>query len=195
MRNKKSLVFDGETSHLGGYFCQTDKVLAVACKLPFYKWFPTFVHESCHMDQYLENSKYWTIMNLPGGHCAGFQFTEWLEGRREMSSDRAYRYAQKILKCELDCEIRSAYKIKENNLSINLNHYIKSANAYILFYNFLAKYRKWTLPNRPVYKYNYIIDRMSPDFNMDYTKLPRWYERAVVEYCFDNKIKPFKWEK
>lgn len=192
--NKSNIKTDDSPLPLGGYFCSEDRILAAATGISFKKWFPTFVHESCHMDQYLEDSKYWNITQLRNGECALSRLFEWIEGQRKITPKQAKRYAYLSGQLELDCEKRVVQKIADWGLSIDPEYHTREANAYVLFYNFIAKYRVWSKPKRAPYKYKEIVDNMSSKFDYDYTKLPRWYEKAVLKYCFDDNPKPIPME-
>lgn len=192
--NKPSIKTDDSPLPYGGYFCSDGRILATATGVPFKKWFPTFVHEACHMDQFLEDSKYWNITLLKNGECAHANLFEWIEGRMKLTPKQAKRYAYLSGQLELDCEKRVIEKIKEWGLSIDPDQHTREANCYVLFYNFIAKYRVWTKPKRSAYKYKEIVDKMSPRFDYDYRELPKWFEKAVLKYCFDNKPKPIPME-
>lgn len=192
--NKSNIKSDDSPLPLGGYFCSEERILAAATNTSFKKWFPVFVHESCHMDQFLEDSEYWKITNIQGGGCALYNLFEWIEGKKKLTPEQTTRYAYLCGQLELDCEKRVVQKIADWNLSICPEHHTREANCYVLFYNFIAKYRIWSKPKRAPYKYKEIVDKMSPRFDYDYHELPKWFEKAVLKYCFDNKPEPIPME-
>lgn len=193
--SRECTIRDGDSPlPFGGYFCPNDRSLVVATGCPFREWFPTFVHESCHMDQFLEDSQYWKITNLQGGGCALVNLFDWIIGKKKLTETQAKLYAYRCGQLELDCERRVIEKIDKFGLSIDRNHHIQQSNAYILFYNFVAKHRIWTKPNRSAYKYKEIVNKMSTSFDYDYTRLPVWFEKDVIKYCFDGKIEPIPME-
>ncbi len=54
-----------------------------------------------------------------------------------------HRVWQKIVKLEADCENRVLSVIDEFNLNIDKEIYAKKANAYLYFYHFALKKKKW----------------------------------------------------
>ena len=192
--NKSSIKSEDSPLPFGGYFCSEERILATATNTSFKNWFPVFVHESCHMDQFLENSKYWNITNIKGGGCALHNLFEWVEGKKKLTPAQATRYSYLCGQLELDCEKRVVQKIADWNLSICPERHTREANCYVLFYNFISKYRVWSKPKRAPYKYKEIMDKMSPRFDYDYRELPKWFEKAVLKYCFDNKPEPIPME-
>ena len=67
--------------------------------------------------------------------------------------------------------------IKKWKLPIDVNEYIRKANAYVLFYNYLKKTRKWSEPTNSPYINKNIVEAMSDKFDMDYEKLsPELFE-------------------
>ena len=78
---------------------------------------------------------------------------------------------------ELDNERRTAKLIKKWKLSIDLKDYIKKANAYIHFYNWMFHTRKWSSPTNSPYTNADIQAVMSTRFDMNYEELtPKVYE-------------------
>jgi hypothetical protein len=61
--------------------------------------------------------------------------------------------------------------IKRFNLPIDIDIYIKKANAYVQYYNYLPISRKWCNPKNTPYKNERLVEAMSTKFNMDYSKL------------------------
>ncbi len=112
------------------------KVLATAIGKPLEEWLPIFVHESSHMDQFLENSQYW----IPSSECD--LIDEWLSGKKVPKND-IENLIKKIIMVEADCEIRSLKKIQEFNLPIKNEDYCRNANSYLLFHHWMADNKEW----------------------------------------------------
>ena len=114
-----------------------EKQIAVATKNDLEFWLGILVHESCHMDQYLEMTKLWAqidpyIMAVDA----------WINDPdyRIRNKDEAFR---KVVELELDCERRAVKKIKEYSLPISVKEYIKGANSYLFAYEIAKKRREW----------------------------------------------------
>jgi hypothetical protein len=71
--------------------------------------------------------------------------------------------------------------INEWGLSIDTDKYIKRANAYLMFYNWLKQTRKWSNPNNTPYGNKRIVAAMPTNFKLDYSKLPKRFEKLYRE--------------
>lgn len=128
--------------YVSGYFQDEPAELAVAIKMNEDKWLSILVHESCHMDQWLENTNIWKLQNSKYGDINQI-LDDKLSGKKEYSLKQFKEALNKCLRLELDCEKRSVKKIKKYNLDIDIKEYIKKANAYIFFYSIMASTYKW----------------------------------------------------
>lgn len=122
----------------GGYFDQKERELGISTVYPRGTWIPIFIHESCHMDQWIEDSEVW-IKNSSGVDG----FIDWLQHKIEVDDreelSRICKAAQEI---EIDCEKRTVKKCHEWGIKLPKD-YIKKANSYILSYQWCMKNRKW----------------------------------------------------
>lgn len=191
LHNKKYYTEGESNARFAGYFDSDGKELLVATGGSKRDWVEVFIHESCHMDQFLENSRIWSdSFNSKGDDKYSYLF-EWLDGETYDKKDITLS-ANTIKALELDCEKRSVSKIVEFDLPIDLEKYIKKANSYILFYNFVKKHRVWSNPGKPPYSFKEIVELMPSDFSLNYKVLPRWYEDMIVEYCLDGDLEGAK---
>lgn len=125
-----------EGKRTNGYFgCG---VLAVATGKPINEWIETFIHEASHMDQYIEDSKYWKAVT--DEHYILLE--EFLAGSTDISPE-LIAAVNNIVELEADCERRTYKKIQEHNLPIALDDYARRCNAYLFFYKVLLLERKW----------------------------------------------------
>jgi hypothetical protein len=176
LSNTKKVKLPEETIGTGGYFDESDRILAVATKNPTKIWFALLLHEYNHLRQWAEgmfnNPKYFSI-----------DLWNWIEGNIELTKkdiDKAIECARLI---ETDCEKRTAKMIKDNpDLKIDLVNYIKGANSYLYFYEIVRKHRLWC--KKAPYRIKEIIDLMPDYFVNNYKKLPKGYEKLVLEKCF-----------
>jgi len=151
-----------------GYFDEKPLTLAVAVRGSYKRWLPVFVHESCHMDQWLEQDPVWTRrvnrykpLNL---------FDKWLSGKIKLDKDIKNDMIDCILNIELDCEKRTVEKIIKNNLPINLATYIRKSNAYVWSYRIIQKTRSWE--HSTVFEHPDILKTMPTEFIDDYSRVP-----------------------
>jgi len=71
--------------------------------------------------------------------------------------------------------------IKKWGLSIDTTDYVKRANAYLQFYNWLRKTRKWSKPGNQPYNNKRLVEAMPETFRMNYSKLPKKFETIYRE--------------
>lgn len=123
----------------------------------------TLLHEYCHLTQFLENSKLWkksgkslTILN------------EWLGGKEQKNIKKHISVCREL---ELDNEKRAAKMAKKYDVGMSAKKYIRKANAYVLYYNWLGETRKWSKCENSPYSSKKILSLMSNKFDMNYKKL------------------------
>jgi hypothetical protein len=126
--------------------------IATAIGKPQEEWLKTFIHETSHMDQFLENSVYW----MSTSDCSICD--KWLDGEL-FSQEIVNETINRIILLEADCEIRSLEKIVKYNLPVDLSDYSKTANAYLLFHHWMLRERKWY--NKAPYEIKEVVDEMS----------------------------------
>jgi hypothetical protein len=165
------------TIKCSGYFDEADPekgaILAASMGKP--DGLEILVHEYCHLTQWQDGFHLWKKANraLP-------VIDEWLEGKykRPQTLNKAFEIA---IGLERDNEMRSVRMINEWGLSIDTDKYIKRANAYLMFYNWLKQTRKWSNPNNTPYGNKRIVAAMPTNFKLDYSKLPKRFEKLYRE--------------
>lgn len=169
-----------------GYFVdKPNVVLACAVGKDVSLWLPILVHESCHMDQWIEQAPQWVNGIMPDGREAIDTVVEWIHGTdhpMELVADCLGRSRE----VELDCEMRTAKKIRQFDLPINVEEYIQRSNSYILFYNFMKTSRKWYTPGKEPYNTPDVWKNAPTDFTGDYSQLSPKLEaafRTIVDYA------------
>ena len=80
---------------------------------------------------------------------------------------------------ELDCEKRTVALLKKYKIDIDIGEYIRNANVYIHFYNYMKQYRQWYTPNNVPYKIPALLNAASPTFYKNYDEIP---EKLLKEY-------------
>lgn len=156
-----------------GTFEDNPPTLTVAMGDDISIWLPIMVHESCHLDQWYEKIKIWKKSNLS-------TIDDWLHGKN--FSEKKLEYAFKLTKeVELDCEKRALKKIKKFKLPIDSTIYIQKANAYLLFYNYCKKVRKWSKPKYSPYG-DIIYPHMPKKWLKSYDNLPENIEKIFDKH-------------
>lgn len=167
-----------------GYFVSYGRpTLAVATGKPLKDWIMVLVHESSHMDQWLEGSKAWTNNFVDGKESVDY-IDEWLSGK-EMTEEEIDDLISRSIDVERDCEMRTIEKVKEYNLPVNVDEEIQKANSYILFYRMLKITRKWNKPGKAPYQIKEVWSQMPKTFYMDYSEVPEDLQELYLKYCFD----------
>ena len=137
-----------------GYFDEKSLVVATK-KKNMQDWLDILIHESCHLDQFVEKSKVWCPDEL------GLYVVEnWIQNKK-INSKKAIEAFHNTILLELDCEKRTVKKIKKYKLNFNVDLYIQKANAYLYGYGVSFKKKVW--PNRP-YERSSIINKMPKNF-------------------------------
>ena len=145
-------------SKCAGYFSPGDgknepPTLAVATGRGAKEWLPVFVHESCHLDQWMENSKIWKK------YAELDILDEWVYGKK-FDKNILNKSTKNSINLEVDCEKRTVKKIIEWNLPIDIDEYIQRSNAYVMFYNYVKKVRKWSDPDKTPFRNKRIFKHM-----------------------------------
>ena len=150
-----------------GWFDSDGKRLVVAMNRP--DALSILVHEYAHLTQWQDsiNDKF-DLWNRSSPSLT--KVDEWLAGQPV----RNIKYHLSVCRdLELDNEKRSARLIKRFGLSMDVSLYIKRANAYVQFYNWMYHTRRWCKPNNTPYSNPALVAAMSPKFNMKYTSLSK----------------------
>ena len=133
-----------------GYFDYENKVIAVAIKKKKTDWLGVLVHEYCHMIQWIRNVKVWTdCFHHELDTCVIIDL--WLRNLVELTDKQKHNYINRTIRLEKDCEKRTVAMIIKYNLPIDIDEYIRYANAYIAFYAAMAEYRSWYNPLKAPY--------------------------------------------
>jgi len=139
-------VDSGDGMKCNGYFHDDNGELVVATKNPLNLWLRVLVHESCHLDQYIENNEWFKF------HNKNIQkFNEWLINPENELED-VKKILTSIIEFELDCERRSLKKIKKYDLPIDIKQYVKESNEYLFSYVISLKTKKWDDGSKPMDK-------------------------------------------
>lgn len=174
LKNGISLRIYDHTSLAGniGSFNNDDKVLMVCTggKEADNYWIGTLIHESCHMDQWIEGSLIYKKWD-----CA-LDIQEWMNGSKWRKAE-VTETIKRTINLELDCEKRSVNKIDKYKLGyvINRDMYIKRANFYIYIIKALQVFRKWPKSRKPKAWCVKMYSMMPPYFKKSYKEYPEGF--------------------
>lgn len=174
LTNTNKVILSG--MECNGYFeadLESGKFI-MGIKKPQKEWLPIFVHESCHLDQWLENKK--KFISGDGIEL----IDEWLNGKN-VNKKNLKAAIEKSKKLELDCEKRSVIKIKKYNLPINESVYIQMANSYMYFYNWVFENRKWVAQGKTLFRKE-IYSLAPKEWQLNYNTTPKNLNSAFNKY-------------
>jgi len=155
---------------VSGYFDTGTDTLAVATNKNPQEWWEILIHESCHLDQYLEDAPHWIDQEIETVDSNAL-LDLWLNKHIEMTDKQLQKVIKKIIDCERDCDMRSVAKIKKYGLDefIDIKRYTQKANAYHLSYYAVRKLRKWNKPLHAAYRIEDVLQLFSTSFNKGYS--------------------------
>jgi hypothetical protein len=161
-----------------GYFDDITSTLACALGKDVSQWLVILLHESCHMDQWVEKVPEWTE------NVGMDNIEKWLNGDDSVNMNNIDNEIRTSIIVEVDCEKRTVEKIKKYGLDsiINIDEYIQKSNAYVLFYLWMRKNRKWYTIGKEPYNIPDVVDIMPKTFDIDYTILDSNIEKTYDTY-------------
>jgi len=172
---------ENDGDKFGGWFDADNKELH--CAFPDKiqtKYVELLVHESCHLDQWIENTKYWTIERRNNSLTEVWKI---LKGEKVNKLKYHLRNVQMM---EAECEKMSIEKIKDYDLGINIERYAMKANSYLLFYSVLVETKKWT--DYPPYKFKDIW-RGLPDKILSNFEISGDLKQLYFDKCYKKRTK------
>lgn len=171
--------FDDNESY-GGYFDHETRELGVSKGDSEPDFISILVHEFSHMEQWIEEDPTYTH-HLRGGYESSEIMDKWIKGR-EYEYNTIKSAIDIIRDCELNCERRAIKNIEKYNLNLDMDDYCRSSNAYIMFYNYIMKKRRWEY-EKSASEIPEIVNAMPNDlYSLDYTKLSKKYKDLFDMY-------------
>jgi hypothetical protein len=170
LRNTKYVKLSGNIK-CSGYFDEEGPALVCSMNRP--DSLEILAHEFGHFTQWIEQIDLWKAVNtsMP-------LVDDWLSGEEVPNIKKHLAVCRDL---ELDNEKRAVKIIKKFDLDIDIDRYIKKANAYIFFYTRLLATRKWCTPKNSPYSNNKIIEVMPTYFRRDYSIIPKKIEIIFIE--------------
>lgn len=160
-----------DTQPTSGYFDDGAKILRAAMGRS--DGIEILAHEYCHMNQWIDQIPLWKKIDV-----SSIMMEKWLKGKKVSNLARHIAVVRDL---EADCEKRTVNLIQELHLPVNLKRYIKKANSYIYYYNWLVHTCKWSSKDNMPYDNKRLVDAMPITMNNDYNKLPKKYEKIYRE--------------
>ncbi len=153
-----------------GYFDEEGPVLVCSMKRP--DSLEILAHEYGHLTQWREQIPLWKAVGISMPLV-----DEWLVGKDVPNIKKHIAVCRDL---ELDNEKRTVKLIKEFDLPVDIDHYIRKANAYVYFYTRMLSTRKWATPQNSPYTNKNIISTMPKAFKKDYSIIPKKIEQVFI---------------
>ena len=176
--DQKFLLDDGDK--FGGWFDPNKKELH--CSFPTKlqkKYVELLIHESCHMDQFLNKTPKWIQERNSDSLTI---FWDWLKTQEKININQHLLNVQLM---EAECEQLAVQKIIDLDLGINTNQYIQKANSYLLFYNILKETKKWC--DYPPYRFKEIWTQMPSDKILQKFSMSKELKDLYKSKCYKKK--------
>ncbi len=167
----------GEGLRSRGYFDDDHKVIASAVRAPH--WIENFIHEYCHFLQWRDDKAWYNQLSH-----AHNNFYRWLVKEIELPQAAVEKNALAVITLERDCEQRVVKLIKQYDLKLDVNNYVRGANSYLFFLGHLCVTRKWY--DVPPYLRKKIVQSMPDKFlrSERYLRPDDQYKQYVARYCY-----------
>ena len=175
---------ENEEIQVSGYFDSENKILAVACGKDIVEWLEILIHESCHLDQYVEESELW-FANDYNGIDASTILDLWLAKIVELKPKMLNEITKKIIDLERDCDMRSIDKIREYGMNdiIDIDLYTRKSNAYHLSYIAVKRLRKWNKPLKAAYQVFPVLHSFQSKMSVGYSITKKQFD-LLRKHCY-----------
>lgn len=183
--NKPSITFSATSNmQISGYFDSYNNELAVAIKKNTIEWLEILIHESCHLDQCIENCKVWKN-NDHDGIDASTLIDLWLGKKIDLNKLQLNSMINLIIELERDCDIRAIKKMKHYKLQdiIDIPTYTQKSNSYHLSYVAVKKLRRWNKPMKSPYMIEHVFKYFSKNMSNKYTLTDKQFE-VLKKNCY-----------
>ncbi len=119
----------------GGWFDPSKKEFTVAIKNQM--GFEILIHEYSHFLQWKERKKFFKRKIKSSNIIFG-----WISGKH-YTDDILEKAIKELIELEWDCEVGAIELIHKYKLDVDINEYIKAANACLLFYHIVYEQGVW----------------------------------------------------
>lgn len=140
--------FTIEGSKCDGYYCEEEKELAISVSSDLDSWLGVLVHEFNHFLQAQAKTAKWIRLEYNGANCYE-TWWDWIAGNLELSEHDLEEIVRRIQDVEHECECMTIEMVEKLMLPIKLEQYISNANAYIFFFQYAKRFRKWYSDSGP----------------------------------------------
>lgn len=174
----------GRNIKLGGSLftgCFDEFNITVATGRPWKIWFPIFIHETCHFDQWAEKAPVWK--NLEYKKTDLNTLLEKQLKRKNPDRRLLWKCLTGIRDMELDCELRTIKEIKKYKLPVDIDEYTRSVNVYMYWHMVvyaLGRYHKSEYSKNTIKLRKELPCTIQKDYNL----MPMHYIDIYLKYGF-----------
>ena len=147
-------------SECAGFFDDDQMLLSVARYNPCF--FTVLVHEFCHVLQWLEKCPEWVEFEIKNRTVC---VDSWLNNP-DHPSEGIEEAIISIRELEADCERRAVRLLKYHDFGVDVENYIREANAYVHFHNLMITERVWVQKSFSEIKEFFKGDSVESDFSV-----------------------------
>lgn len=141
-------------------------------------WISIFAHEYCHFLQWIDKPKVWYAYSRLNSDV----LSDCINNKPIKHSKLEY-YLNTTRDIELDCEKRTVKLLSEYKLPLDLKKYIKGANIYIFYHNYLKISRKWHGKEQiPPHENKHLLNIVDSKFYSNYNYIPNDLLVAFINY-------------
>jgi hypothetical protein len=180
LSNSDNVYIQEENIRVNGYWDDSNEnhlVFACAIGKPIKKWGPIFAHEYCHFLQWKDKDQLWYDYQ-----SISVDENYKIYHNLPIEKDRLEFCLNTYRDVELDCEKRTVKLLKKYKVPVDITEYIRGANAYVHFYNYIKRYRKWYPPKKMPYACRALHRLASPTFEENYDEIPKHMVKAYERY-------------
>lgn len=153
------------------------------------EWFPLFVHETSHMEQFLESSPYWHDVYVvhKAEKVEGIDILDRFVHGEEFPQEFLWRAMEGSLAIEWDCERRTLATLDKWALPYDTEVYAQRANAYLYTYPMVLRTRKWPSEGRSAYSLPQVWSRLPKTIRplYRYHNVPKKTQALYLKHCYD----------
>ena len=143
-------------------------------------WQLILSHEFSHFQQWVDKCEWWKAYET----CDTWIIDNAVSGKR-VNEKELVKSAKIIMMMERDCEMRSHKLLKSLGYpKEKLCQYVQKANAYYMFYMYIAKHKKWYTIGKEPYNIQSLWKQFPMTFDFDIEK-----EFKDLEYLYDICVK------
>jgi hypothetical protein len=179
-RRGKNIKIDG--TFFTGCFYDEEWEITIATGRPWQIWFPIFIHETCHFDQWKEGVDVWNRLQYKGRDIYEIIDTELDSQNPDMKL--FWECITRMRDMELDCEKRTLAEIKKYKLPIDVPELIRGINVYMYWHMVVYVLRRYhdkkygTESSLKLRKY------MPNKIQKSYDNMPLDYVQLYLEHGF-----------